>query len=192
MFSNKLKPAPILHNNFLVKPNSLSLITHQELKIPEVYCPGCERRSASCLDCRYLANETSPIDQANLSILRNSIKLLVDPKDSTKKILEVDYQFSISPFIAFRPELSNSNLGKATTLALYKRLKKNNLIKEFHDKMTEGIQLGHSTYMTPEKRAELDKLPRYYCSLNYVHKNSSMTKKIRPTSTNLGALIYSQ
>ena len=33
MFSNKLKPTPILHNNFLVKPNSLSLITHQELKM---------------------------------------------------------------------------------------------------------------------------------------------------------------
>ena len=48
--------------------------------------------------------------------------------------------------------------------------------------MSEGMEAGHSTYMTAEKKAELDKLPRYYCSLNYVHKNSSMIKKIRPTS----------
>ena len=158
LFSNQLKPTPILHNNYLVKPNSLSLITHQELKIPEVYCPGCERRSASCLDCRYLMNETSPVDQANLSTLRNKIKLLVD---NTKKILEVDFKFSVLPFIAFRPELSNSNLGRATTVALYKRLKKNNLLEQFHAKMSEGMKAGHRTYMTAEKEAKLDKLPRY-------------------------------
>ena len=37
-------------------------------------------------------------------------------------------------------------------------------------------------FLTPEKRSELEGLPRYFCSLNYVHKNSTVTKKIRPTS----------
>ena len=140
LFSKILRPTPLLHNNFLVKPNSLSLITQQELAIPDVYCPGCTKRSASCLDCRYLASETSPTDQANLNILRNSIKVLDDPNDSSKHVIEVDYQFSISPFIAFRPEISNINLGKATTIALLKRLQKNDLVKEFHAKMMEEIR----------------------------------------------------
>ena len=40
----------------------------------------------------------------------------------------------------------------------------------------------HSLYMTPEKAAELDKLPKYFCSLNFVQKNSTLVKKVRPTS----------
>merc|ERR1712215_205762 len=71
--------------------------------------------------------------------------------------------------------------GKSTTIALYKRLKKANLLEQFHTKITEGMAAGHSTYITPEKEAELDKLPRYYCSLNYGMKNSSLVKKLRPT-----------
>ena len=90
LFSSHLKPTSVLHNNYLCKPNSLSLIMNQELKLPDVLCPGCETKSANCLDCKYLKNETSPVDQANLSILRNSIKLLKDPVDSTKQIIEID------------------------------------------------------------------------------------------------------
>ena len=37
-------------------------------------------------------------------------------------------------------------------------------------------------YMTPAKAAELDKLPQYYCSLNFVMKTSALVKKVRPTS----------
>ena len=95
LFSKILQPTSPLHNNFLVKPNSLSLIVQQELAIPDVYCPGCTKRSSSCLDCRYLASETSPTDQANLNVLRNAIKVLDDPNDSSKHVIEVDYQFSI-------------------------------------------------------------------------------------------------
>ena len=143
---------------------------------------GCELKSASCLDCKYLKNETSPVDQANLSILRNSIKLLRDPVDSTKQFIQIDYKFQVSPFIAFRPQLSNHLLGKSTSLALYKRLKKRNLLESFHTKITEGMVAGHSTFMTPSKLAELDNLPKYYCSLNFVMKNSTLVKKLRPTS----------
>ena len=89
LFSSHLKPTSLLHNNYLCKPNSLSLIMNQELKIPEVLCPGCETKSANCLDCRYLKNETSPVDQANLSILRNSIKLLKDPEEDNTDRLQV-------------------------------------------------------------------------------------------------------
>ena len=103
LFSKNHKPASVIHNNYLCKPNSLTLIMQQELKLPEVMCPGCELKSASCLDCKYLKNETSPVDQANLSILRNSIKLLRDPVDSTKQCIQIDYKFQVSPFIAFRP-----------------------------------------------------------------------------------------
>ena len=175
LFSFHHKPTSLLHNNYLCKPNSLTLIMNQELKLPDVMCSGCELKSANCLDCKYLKNETSPVDQANLSILRNSIKLLRDPVDSTKQIIEIDYKFQVSPFIAFRPQLSNHLLGKSTSLALYKRLKKRNLLEQFHTKITEGMVAGHSIYITPAKEAELDKLPKYYCSLNFV-------KKLRPTS----------
>ena len=48
--------------------------------------------------------------------------------------------------------------------------------------MTEGMLSNHSMYMTEEKTAELDKLPRYFCTLNYVQKNSTSDKKVRPTS----------
>ena len=133
------------------------------------------------MDCRYLASETSPVDQANLNVLRDAMKVLDDPKDKSKHVIEVDYQFSISPFVAFRPEVSNINLGKATTIALLKRLQKNGLVQDFHAKMMEGMDAGHSMFLTPEKRSELEGLPRYFCSLNYVQKNSTVTKKIRPT-----------
>merc|ERR1712236_167569 len=42
--------------------------------------------------------------------------------------------------------------------------------------------MGHSMFLTPQKREELEGLPIYFCSLNYVQKNSTVTKKIRPTS----------
>merc|ERR1712236_155333 len=42
--------------------------------------------------------------------------------------------------------------------------------------------MGHSMFLTPQKREELEGLPVYFCSLNYVQKNSTVTKKIRPTS----------
>ena len=104
LFSQNHKPTSVLHNNYLCKPNSLTLIMQQELKLPDVMCSGCELKSDSCLDCKYLKSETSPVDQANLSILRNSIKLLRDPVDSAKQIIQIDYKFSVSPFIAFRPQ----------------------------------------------------------------------------------------
>merc|ERR1712055_622513 len=150
LYSKIVQPKPLLHANFLVKPKEISLITEQELAIPDVYCPECTKRSASCLNCRYLASETSPTDQANLNILRNAIRVLVDPENSSKHVIEIDYQFSISPFLAFRPEISNISLGKATSIALLKRLQKNNLVKEFHTRLMEGMQAGHSTFLTPE------------------------------------------
>ena len=99
-----------------------------------------------------------------------------------KKIIEIDYKFSANPFIAFRPQLSNISHGKATSLALYKRLKKKNLIGAFHTKMKEGMLSKHSMYMTEEKSDELAKFPRYFCTLNFVQKNSAVNKKVRPTS----------
>ena len=53
IFSSNFPPKPILHNNFLCKPDSLLLITQQELKVPNVTCTSCEVRSKQCLDCKY-------------------------------------------------------------------------------------------------------------------------------------------
>ena len=124
LFSQNHKATPVLHYNYLCKPNSLTLITQQELKLPDVMCTGCETKSLNCLDCKYLKSETSPVDQMNLSTLRNSIKILKDPVNPAKQIIQIDYKFSVNPFIAFRPQLSNHLHGKSTSLALYKRLKK--------------------------------------------------------------------
>ena len=99
-----------------------------------------------------------------------------------KKIIEIDYKFSANPFIAFRPQLSNISHGKATSLALYKRLKKKNLIGAFHTKMKEGMLSKHSMYMTEEKSDELAKFPRYFCTLNFVQKNSAVNKKMRAST----------
>ena len=132
----------------------------------------------------------------NLSTLRNSIKILQDPSNPQKQIIEIDYKFSTNPFIAYRKELSNHSHAKSASLALYRRLKKKNLLEAFHAKMTEGMLSHHSMYMTEEKSAELDKFPRYFCTLNYVQKNSTSEKKVRPTSnfsahTSQTALIFS-
>merc|ERR1712055_69441 len=96
LYSKIVQPKPLLHANFLVKPKEISLITEQELTIPDVYCPECTVRSASCLNCKYLASETSPIDQRNLNILRESVRAIVDPKDDQKHVIEIDYKFSLS------------------------------------------------------------------------------------------------
>ena len=42
LFSANHQATPTLHYNFLCKPNSLSLITAQELRLPNVICAGCE------------------------------------------------------------------------------------------------------------------------------------------------------
>ena len=85
IFSSNFPPKPILHNNFLCKPDSLLLITQQELKLLNVTCTSCEVRSKQCLDCKYLRSEISPIDQVNLQSLRDSIKILPDPNNLSKK-----------------------------------------------------------------------------------------------------------
>ena len=64
----------------------------------------------------------------------------------------IDYQFSTPPETAFKPELSNYVHGKASSIALYKRLKKNGLLDDFHSKILEGMQAYHSMYLTPEKK----------------------------------------
>lgn len=78
-----------------------------------------------------MASETSPTDQMNLNILRESVRAIVDP------------------FLAFRPEISNSNIAKNTSIALLKRLQKIDLVKEFHTKMNEGMEAGHSMFLNP-------------------------------------------
>ena len=90
LFSPNHQATPVLHYNYLCKPNSLTLITQQELKLPNVICTGCETKSLDCLDCKYLKSETSPIDQMNLSTLRNSIKVLKDPANPQKQIIEIE------------------------------------------------------------------------------------------------------
>ena len=132
IFSSIFPAKPILHNNFLCKPDSLLLITQQELKLPNVTCTSCEERSKQCLDCKYLRSETSPTDQINLQILRDSIQILPDPNNLSKKMVMIDYQFSTSPETAFKPELSNYVHGKASSIALYKRLKKKGILEDFH------------------------------------------------------------
>ena len=37
-------------------------------------------------------------------------------------------------------------------------------------------------FLTPAKLAEFEKLPKYYCSLNFTIKNSTLVRKLRPTS----------
>ena len=91
----------------------------------------------------------------NLLTLRNSIKVLKDSSKPQKQIIEIDYKFSVNPFIAFRPQLSNISHGKATSLALYKRLKKKNILEAFHTKMQEGMMSKHSmAFLLPEFCAE--------------------------------------
>ena len=46
----------------------------------------------------------------------------------------------------------------------------------------KGIADDHSKFMTKEDMDKLQNLPSYHCTLNYLHKNSSVEKKIRPTS----------
>ena len=77
----------------------------------------------------------------------------------------IDYQFSTPPETAFKPELSNHVHDKASSIALYKRLKKKGLLEDFHSKILEGMTDNHSMYLTPEKEEELKGLPQYYCSL---------------------------
>ena len=84
-------------------------------------CVGCEDRSKHCLDCKYRISETSPTDKINLEILRNSIKVLPDPSNPEKRIIEIDYKFSTDPCVAYKKELSNHIHAKAASLALYKR-----------------------------------------------------------------------
>ena len=62
LFSANHQATPTIHYNFLCKPNSLSLITQQELRLPNVIWTGCEKKSLNCLDCKYLKTETSPVD----------------------------------------------------------------------------------------------------------------------------------
>ena len=46
----------------------------------------------------------------------------------------IDYQYSTPPEIAFKPELPNHVHGKASSITLYMRLKKNGLLDAFHSK----------------------------------------------------------
>ena len=64
----------------------------------------------------------------------------------------IDYQFSTPPETAFKQELSNYVHGKASSIALYKSLKKEDLLEDFHSKILEGMNDNHSMYLTPEKK----------------------------------------
>ena len=82
--------------------------------------------------------------------------------------------------MTFRKELSNHTLAKASRLAFYKRLKKLNLLDAFHDKMMDGMKCNHRMFLTEEKAAELKNELQYFCTLNFVQKNSTIEKKVRP------------
>ena len=82
-------------------------------------CVGCEDRSKNCLDCKHFRSETFATDQINLEILRNAIKILPDPSNNEKRIIEIDYQISTDPYAAIKKELSNHVHTKASSLVLY-------------------------------------------------------------------------
>ena len=90
-------------------------------------CEICIRRSSNCPTC---LNKNSTLSLEKLreyDLLENSIEILPHPdpqlsKDG-KKIIQVEYPLKCNPISAYRPELSNYEAARKSSVSFKNRLR---------------------------------------------------------------------
>ena len=74
---------------------------------------------------------------------------------------------------------SNRGMAMAASKSLRRKLLKSGQAEEFHLKVLDGLEKGHMVEVTPQVQKVHDGLPQSYQLINYVHKESSGSTKLR-------------
>ena len=96
-------------------------------------CDGCERRSADCPECRWQNSQRSIIEITEAQKLWESMQLIDNPNDPSKKVIRVSYPLDADVNDLYSPAKSNSERYKKATKGLYQKLKNKKLLELFHE-----------------------------------------------------------
>ena len=145
-------------------------------------CRNCEIRSLSCPDCR-LINSSLSIEETNqMTTMVQNLEILPHPKptEKTKYAIYSHFIFSKNPHEIFLKKDTNFLMAKQNSLRLRKKLIKNGLIDQYHEKIMEELQ---SDYISCVSENEYNNMKiEYFISTNYALKNTSSSTKCRITS----------
>ena len=148
----------------------------------------CLEHSIAINECSKCNNrgKVSQIDEQLYDMIKHSAKKIIQVDENGKE--QVKYQFDLinsnekSTAELFSPERSNLNRVKKETEKLIKKLKKESLLKAFHENIMETKNKGFIKQLTAEEMENLKKQPHYFVSLNYAVNVHSQSTPVRPVT----------
>ena len=143
-------------------------------------CDGCERRSADCPECRWKNSQRSIIELTEAQKLWESMQLIPNPNDPSKKVVYVSYPLDGDVHDLYGPAKSNSERYKKATKGLYQKLKNKKLLEKFHEQFVKSVREGHMECLTPEEsKMLLASMPHCFSGVNCAHKHGSESHELR-------------
>ena len=82
----------------------------------------------------------------------------------------------------YAANLSNSNIAKRKTVALFKKLRKLDLVEQFHSEILKGVSEGNMRFLSKKEELEILSGPHCFSGLNYAQKPGSTSQRVRPVA----------
>ena len=172
---------------------SLDQFLRAEKSIPlsDILCDDCDKKSGDCRNCKAARTDSTYKEICEDSIIKKSLK--VEPVSghgqSARFKISLEYPTHRPIHEVYNEKNSNRGMAMAASKSLRRKLLKSGRAEEFHLKVLDGLEKGHMVEVTPQVQKAHDKLPQSYQLINYVHKESSGSTKLRVvTNSSVAAL----
>ena len=134
-----------------------------------------------CPTCRSARSDSTLIELSEDASIKGALKLeRVSGSDkSLKQQFMIEYPTHNNLDQIYTEENCNQKMAMESSKALRKKLIKSQKIHEFHAKVMDSVEKGHTAVMTDKMKQQYEGLPKSYQLINYVVKESSASTKLR-------------
>ena len=165
---------------------SLHQFLEAEKTVPliEVKCNNCLLKE-NCQRCRHTNSPRSIQDLEETRMIEESISCVPVAGKTNVWKFELDYPELPDVNLSEKYKCganSNKNIAIKSTTNLRNKLDKEGFLDEFHTQITTAIEKGEFVIVTPEVAKAHDGLAMSYQLINFVHKTSSTSTKLRVIS----------
>ena len=152
---------------------------NSELLSAAALCKDCWTNSKACQQCKWLNSPISMKEMRDLQLIRKSLTVLPDPLTG-KNFISIDFPFLVDVHTTHKPEFSNQRAARTATVTLFKRLRKEKLVQQFHEEMVKSIHLGHIEVLSTKEAESVLSNTHSFANLNYALKPDSASHPCRP------------
>ena len=139
-------------------------------------CQDCTRRSLKCPTCKLNNSEASLQQLRELELVHRHIEIVkngTDNEGNQKYFVKVTYPVLGDVKTLYAPKLSNSEIAKKKSIALFNKLRKLELVEAFDLEIQKGIKDGHIRFLSAKEQEEVLSGPHCFSGLNYSLKPDS-------------------